>query len=110
MIVKVNSEVPSWWVDPVQKDYPTIIHEWWDNLEWQDHVPPFEKMYFTGCNSDSLVKEMLCNVDELSWNLSELLKIDWLYKIAAHTGETMRKGFELEFQNIAELVNTWNLF
>lgn len=109
MLLKIGSKVPSWWIEE-EKDYPTTIHQWWDGLEWQDHVPPQEMMYFNGCNSDSLTQEMFCNADGFAWHLSDLLGIDWLYKMAAHTGEKMRKGFELEFQNISEVVSGWTLF
>ena len=106
MKLTIGSKVPSWWIDPK----PRTIDQWWNGLEWQEFVPQAEKMYFMGCNSDSLTQEFMCNVDVLAWRISDLVGIESLYKMAAHSGEKMRQGFILEHQNIVELVNSWNLF
>ncbi|WP_096269517.1 hypothetical protein [Paucisalibacillus globulus] len=106
MRLVIGSKVPSWWIDPK----PRTIEQWWNGLEWQDHVPQAEMMYFNGCNSDSLTQELMCNVDVLGWRLTDLFGVEWLYKIPAHAGEKMRKGFETEYQNILEVVSSWTLY
>lgn len=106
MKLTIGSKVPSWWIDPK----PRTIDQWWNGLEWQDHVPQAEMLYFNGCNSDSLTQELMCNADILAWRISDLVGIESLYKMAAHSGEKMRLGFVNEYNNIVELVSSWTLY
>jgi hypothetical protein len=112
MLLKVGAQIPSWWDDVVKaaeeerrkESYATAVHQWWDGLEWQNYVPPSERMYFTGCSGNSLSEEAMCMVDLGAWEVSDALGIDWLYKIAAHTGAKIREGIDIEIQNIIDLV------
>jgi hypothetical protein len=98
MLVKVNG-VP---VGEVVPKYPTIIHEWWGELEWRDYELPSQQIY-NNCTTQDF-QQLVCEADYgVSW-IADKLGLDGAYKFINHYVDVIQQGFDSEWQNILALI------
>lgn len=116
MLVRIQSQPPSWWdsrLDNFEK--PRTLSEWWNGLEWQEYKVPdltdsCNRGDPTGLVPDDPVgffKESLCHADHITYTLAHYFPGDWYYKMAANAGMHVRMGIDNEIDNVINLVRSW---
>jgi hypothetical protein len=97
-----------WWnqigeeIAKQREENPTVIHQWWDGLEWQSYELPANQNYYLCTTQD--IQQMVCELDyAVSW-ISDKIGLEIPYKFINHYVDVIQQGLDNEWQNIVTLI------
>lgn len=83
------------------------ISVWWNGLEWQEYKTPDPADLLLCNNPDDAIKEGICYIDHVAYQMADIFPGEWFYKMVANAGMHARMGIDKEWEHLLWVIQNW---